>query len=505
MLLACLGWSGEHLHVFEIRGRQYADCAFVDARSSRSVSLESIGLRVGERFRWRYEFCSDWVIDLRVEALVDVDGPAVVSGRRAGPPEVGRGHARVLGMGGLSQPHRHHRSTRSGVRRRARRRRHVGDRLGVAAGVARTEPFRSNGGEPGIVGVARTLVDVGGSVMRVIVQVRIHHDDDEPDGDGELIDIAEIDRTDLAASTTGLSIDEAKQILAGVQDTVVTEHAAEVLAARAHCDRCGRRFASKDSRAITMGTLYGSHRIGSPRWWTCPCSGPRRTFSPLTELLAERVTPELALVEAKLAAHMSYQAACGLLGELFPVGRRLHRSEMLRTVARLADRFDTELAADEVSYRDRHDLDDTTPPGMPIVVTIDGGYGHSAEQTSRRDGWFQAVCGTVTTHAGETRRFGFVPNVDPTPRSRIRGVLETQGLRQDQLVTFLTDGADDLAGFCEHMNHTAEHVLDWFHIAMRFTIISNTVTNVAWTASLDDCEENQPWARRIGPTRFWRG
>lgn len=337
--------------------------------------------------------------------------------------------------------------------------------------------------------------------MRVIVQVRIHHDDDEPDGDGELIDIAEIDRTDLAASTTGLSIDEAKQILAGVQDTVVTEHAAEVLAARAHCDRCGRRFASKDSRAITMGTLYGSHRIGSPRWWTCPCSGPRRTFSPLTELLAERVTPELALVEAKLAAHMSYQAACGLLGELFPVGRRLHRSEMLRTVARLADRFDTELAADEVSYRDRHDLDDTTPPGMPIVVTIDGGYGHSAEQTSRRDGWFQAVCGTVTTHAGETRRFGFVPNVDPTPRSRIRGVLETQGLRQDQLVTFLTDGADDLAGFCEHMNHTAEHVLDWFHIAMRFTIISNTVTNVAWTASLDDCEDADTCDRLVEQMR----
>lgn len=337
--------------------------------------------------------------------------------------------------------------------------------------------------------------------MRVVVQVRIHHDDDEPDGDGELIDIAAIDRTDLASSTVGLSIDEAKQILAGVQDTVVTEHAAEVLVARAHCDGCGRRFASKDSRVITMRTLYGNHSVASPRWWTCPCSGQRRTFSPLTGLLAERVTPELALVEAKLAAHMSYQAACGLLGELFPVGRRLHRSEMLRTVARLADRLDTELAADEVSYRDGHHLNDITPPGMPIVVSVDGGYVHSAEQTSRRDGWFQAVCGTVTTHAGETRRFGFVPNVDPTPRSRIRDVLEAQGLRQDQLVTFLTDGADDLAGFCEHMNHTAEYVLDWFHIAMRFTVISNTATSVTWTASLDDGEEPETCGRLVDEMR----
>jgi len=93
MLLVCLGWSGEHLHVFEIRGRRYADCAFVDARSSRGVSLGSIALRVGERFCWRYDFCSDWVIDVRVEAVVDVDAVRVVSGRRAGPPEwVGGSH-----------------------------------------------------------------------------------------------------------------------------------------------------------------------------------------------------------------------------------------------------------------------------------------------------------------------------------------------------------------------------------------------------------------------------
>lgn len=87
VLLVCLGWSGEHLHVFEVRGRRYADCAFVDARSSRGVWLGSLGLRVGERFCWRYDFCSDWVIDVRVEAVVDVDAVRVVSGRRAGPPE----------------------------------------------------------------------------------------------------------------------------------------------------------------------------------------------------------------------------------------------------------------------------------------------------------------------------------------------------------------------------------------------------------------------------------
>jgi len=105
---------------------------------------------------------------------------------------------------------------------------------------------------------------------------------------------------------------------------------------------------------------------------------------------------------------------------------------------------------------------------------------------TRVDCSFQAVCGTVTTNDGNTRRFGFVPGADTTPRSRIRDMLDAQGLRQDQLVTFLTDGADDLAGFCEYMNHTADYALDWFHIAMRFTVLTNTATSICCTVDQDD-------------------
>ena len=328
--------------------------------------------------------------------------------------------------------------------------------------------------------------------MRVVIQVRIHHNEDSVNG--ELIDIADIERDGpLGLSTVGLSIDEAKQVLAGIQDIVVHQQAAEALADAADCDECGRRFASKDSRSIVMRSLYGTHRMVSPRWWTCPCAGERSTFSPLAAMLAERVTPELALVEAKLAAHMSYVAAAGLLEELFPTGRRVHRNEISRTVTRIAVRLDEDLAADEFNYIDPRTIDRSSVPDMPLVATLDGGYVHSSEQKSRRDGWFQAVCGTVTAADGSTRRFGFVPTVDQSPRSRIRTTLDAQGLRQDQLVTFLTDGADDLAGFCEHMNFTAEYVLDWFHIAMRFTVLTNTAKTITWTPDDDEIEMDQVW------------
>ena len=55
------------------------------------------------------------------------------------------------------------------------------------------------------------------------------------------------------------------------------------------------------------------------------------------------------------------------------------------------------------------------------------------------------MCGTVTRHDGTVRRFGFVPNIDEHPRRRIHETLVAQGMAANQLVTFLSDGADDLA------------------------------------------------------------
>ena len=155
-------------------------------------------------------------------------------------------------------------------------------------------------------------------------------------------------------------------------------------------------------------------------------------------------TQELVLVQGKLAAHVSFAETVRLLDELVPVGRRLHASEPRRHVAALAERIDQNIGTEESCFIERPPGRDLPRPEMPLVVTIDGGYVHSSAQTSRRDGWFQAVCGTVTKADGRVRRFGFVPNIDTHPRRR---ALIAQGMPPNQLVTFLSDGAVDLAGW----------------------------------------------------------
>lgn len=80
---------------------------------------------------------------------------------------------------------------------------------------------------------------------------------------------------------------------------------------------------------------------------------------------------------------MSYPAAAGLLEELFPTGRRIHRGEICRTVEHIAGKLDDELDPDEFDYMNRRAIDRTTVPDLPMTATLDGGYVHSSEQRSR--------------------------------------------------------------------------------------------------------------------------
>jgi Plasmid pRiA4b ORF-3-like protein len=93
-MLILFGWSGEHLHEFTIRAVGYSTAWAVDADDSRNVTLEGLGLRVGERFCWAYDFFAGWVVDIRVEAATAATGSRItcLSGRRAGPPEWCGGH-----------------------------------------------------------------------------------------------------------------------------------------------------------------------------------------------------------------------------------------------------------------------------------------------------------------------------------------------------------------------------------------------------------------------------
>lgn len=86
-----MGWENCHLHSFEHGRTTFGPPNFDLAdRDEAKVRLGDLGLRVGAKLRYTYDFGDSWEHELRVEAIEAAEGPQrprCIAGRRAGPPE----------------------------------------------------------------------------------------------------------------------------------------------------------------------------------------------------------------------------------------------------------------------------------------------------------------------------------------------------------------------------------------------------------------------------------
>ena len=81
------------------------------------------------------------------------------------------------------------------------------------------------------------------------------------------------------------------------------------------------------------------------------------------------------------------------------------------------------------------------------------------------------MVGQSIAEARDNRYFGLVQSFDEKPKRRLHEILREQGLQMNQEITFLTDGGDTVRSLAADMSPCAEHVLDWFHITMRLTVL----------------------------------
>ena len=217
-------------------------------------------------------------------------------------------------------------------------------------------------------------------------------------------------------------------------------------------------------------------RLASPRWWHCSCPAHEAaTFSPLAELLPERTTPELLYLEAKFAGLASYGTSAKLLAEVLPLGRPLHATAVRLHAQAVAQRLEDELGEEQFSFIDtcQAEREELPRPDLPIVVGLDGGYVHSRPDVPAPDGWFEVIAGKAIPATGRASCFGYVQTYDTKPKRRLFEVLQAHGMAANQQVTFLTDGGEDIRDLPLYLNAQAEHLLDWFHITMRITVMTN--------------------------------
>jgi hypothetical protein len=123
---------------------------------------------------------------------------------------------------------------------------------------------------------------------------------------GDLGDIANL----------GLTLEEAKQLLARVQCEISTAQAREHAVWRPVCSCRDGVCPVKDYRDHSVATLFGQVTIRLPRFLCALCG---RIETGINWPSHCRSTPELARLRAHLSALMSYPVAVELLEHMLPV------------------------------------------------------------------------------------------------------------------------------------------------------------------------------------------
>ena len=323
--------------------------------------------------------------------------------------------------------------------------------------------------------------------MKVKVQVVTLTDD----GEESLCEVACVKRDELTPASLGLSIADSKGILQGIQEVVVEWQMHEYLDSQRHGPQCGKLRHSKGLHHTVFRTVFGDLPVESPRFTHCPCQAHKtESFSPLAELLPEHTTPELLYLETKWASLSSYGTSVKLLQDVLPFDEPLEAVTIRNHVCTLAERLEDELGDEQVSFVEGcpRDWGELPTPDGPLTVGIDGGYvkAQGAEQ-----GWFEVIAGKsmLAFRRGEEQPassstcFAFVQTYDEKPKRRLFELLQSQGLQMNQQIEFLSDGGDTVRDIQLYLSPEAEHLLDWFHVTMRLTTMTQSAKGLPDKAS----------------------
>jgi hypothetical protein len=282
-------------------------------------------------------------------------------------------------------------------------------------------------------------------------------------GNGPCVDIMVISRpADLDdIANLGLTLAEAKQLLAGVQREISAAQAREHAARRPNCPCREGVCRVKDYRDHAVATLFGQVTIRLPRFRCAACG---RIETGINWPSHCRSTPELDRLRAHLSALMTYRVAADLLAHMFPVDAgidpRTLRRHTLKAGVALAER-----AASK------------PPPAAPaITVSVDATFIRSGEDGERH---FEVRIGNVETKAGARQVFGAVAKAGTNLEGLIRKNLEAVGGHTKTLLTAFTDGCPGLRGILAGAGVLEPPILDWFHIAMRLQHLKQVADGLA--------------------------
>ena len=312
--------------------------------------------------------------------------------------------------------------------------------------------------------------------MRIKLQLILCNDQ----GDEETVtDVITLNKNNQRIEHLGLSLAESKQLLSTLQRHLLQQQVNTFLDTCSDCPDCGTPLHLKARSSRSFRTLFGTFKLCSPRLEHCDCKRRKTSsFRPLSALLTESVAPELLSMEAKWSSLVSYGMSLDALQDFLPLDLTLDVKTVRYDTLKVAKRLEAELGDEHPCFIDGSPSDwGLLPqPDGAFTVGIDGGYVRNWCDKKHN---FEVIVGKSTLSFGEDedaqspshKRLGFVQTLDTQSKRRLHEVLQSQGLQMNQPITFLSDGDDKLRELQLEMSPMATHILDWFHLTMKLTVL----------------------------------
>jgi hypothetical protein len=333
--------------------------------------------------------------------------------------------------------------------------------------------------------------------MRLIIEARLESDQASSAAESATI-VAVVERQDRSVASLGLTLAEGRALLGEVQSVLVSHQGADWMADQLTCCRCGSALAHKDTRSIVMRTVFGKVEIASPRLWTCNCGAkqgePRRSVSPLTKALPQRVTPELEYLQAKWAAHLPYRQVTELLQEVLPLDKGISFGSTRRRILAVGHALDAQIERD-IASRPKLEHGNHVRESVSVgCVSVDSAWlNFSSSPSSRKAArdlaelkspWTKKiiqerhvniVAGRATFADRTPRLYAYVHKQVASAGARLDQFLHSSGVGPNERVTVISDDAGEFCKAVQCSELARGRILDWFHIAMKFKAAENSV------------------------------
>jgi hypothetical protein len=184
-------------------------------------------------------------------------------------------------------------------------------------------------------------------------------------------------------------------------------------------------------------------------------------------------------MEAKWSSLVSYGLSLDALQDFLPIALSLDVKTVRYDTLKVAKRLEAELGEEQASFIEGAPGDwDLLPPAKgSFKVGIDGGYVRNWFDKKHK---FEVIVGKSIRRCDESaaeveapslKRFGFVQTLDTKSKRRLYEVLRSQDFQMNQDITFLSDGNDSLRQLQREMSPKAIHILDWYHLSMKLTVL----------------------------------